>query len=32
LGERSIPMIPLMRDEAQAAFRAWEEKGDRQGY
>jgi guanine deaminase len=26
LRKRSIPMIPMMREEALAAFRAWEEK------
>lgn len=26
---RSIPMIPMMRDHALAAFRAWEEKPDK---
>jgi len=29
LSQRSIPMIPLMRDRALAAFRAWEEKPDK---
>jgi guanine deaminase len=29
LAERSIPMIPMMRDEALEAFRAWEEKPDK---
>ena len=24
-GEREIPMVPMMRDEALAAFRAWEQ-------
>ena len=32
LTRRRIPMIPLMRDEAQQAFRAWEEKNDRIPY
>ena len=31
-GERHIPMIQLMRDEAQAAFRAWRDKGDKVSY
>jgi guanine deaminase len=31
-GERRIPMIQLMRDEAQAAFRAWRDKGDKVSY
>ncbi len=31
-GERRIPMIPLMRDEAQAAFRAWRDKADKVPY
>jgi len=30
--ERRIPMIQLMRDEAQAAFRAWRDKGDKVSY
>jgi tRNA(Arg) A34 adenosine deaminase TadA len=30
--ERSIPMLQLMRDEAQAAFRAWAEKVDKRPY
>ena len=29
---RRIPMIPLMRDEAQVAFRAWHEKVDKVPY
>jgi guanine deaminase len=29
LGARKIPMIPMMRDEALAAFRAWQEKPDK---
>jgi len=29
---RQIPMIPLMREEAQQAFRAWQEKRDRIPY
>jgi len=29
LWQRSIPMIPMMRDRALAAFRAWEEKPDK---
>jgi guanine deaminase len=32
LGGRSLPMIQLMREEAQAAFRAWEEKSDKVRY
>jgi tRNA(Arg) A34 adenosine deaminase TadA len=31
-GERRIPMIPLMREEAQAAFRAWRDKADKVPY
>jgi tRNA(Arg) A34 adenosine deaminase TadA len=31
-GERSIPMIPLMRGEALAAFREWEQKSDKALY
>ena len=30
--QRKIPMAPLMRDEAQAAFRAWREKTDKIPY
>ena len=30
--QRKIPMIPLMREEALRAFRAWEEKGDKSLY
>jgi len=29
---RQLPMIPLMREEAQQAFRAWQEKRDRIPY
>jgi guanine deaminase len=29
---RKIPMISMMREEALAAFRAWEEKSDKIGY
>ena len=32
LSERDIPFIQLLRDEAQAAFKAWTEKGDRKEY
>jgi guanine deaminase len=32
LGQRAIPMIPLMREEALAAFRAWAEKSDKISY
>jgi len=31
-GRRKIPMTPLMRDEAQAAFRAWQERSDKTPY
>ncbi|HEV8238973.1 MAG TPA: nucleoside deaminase [Thermoanaerobaculia bacterium] len=31
-GARRIPMIQLMRDEAQAAFRAWRDKADKVAY
>ncbi len=31
-GDRKIPMEPLMREEALAAFRAWEEKPDKTPY
>ena len=30
--ERRIPMIPMMREEARAALRAWEEKPDKTPY
>lgn len=30
--EREIPMIQMMREEAQAAFRAWQEKADKIRY
>jgi tRNA(Arg) A34 adenosine deaminase TadA len=30
--ERSIPMLPLMREHALAAFRAWAEKADKVAY
>ena len=30
--QRKIPMIQIMRDEALAAIRAWEEKPDKIGY
>ena len=30
--ERAIPMIPLMREEALAAFTEWERKADRIPY
>ena len=32
LGGRRIPMVQLMREEALAAFRAWDEKADRIEY
>lgn len=32
LGERRIPMIPLMREEALEAFRAWEARPDKIRY
>ncbi len=32
LGQRSIPMIPTMRDEALKAFRLWQEKPDKTTY
>ena len=31
-GERGIPMIQMMREEALAAFRAWEEKPNKIAY
>jgi guanine deaminase len=31
-GQRKIPMISMMREEALAGFRAWEEKGDKVRY
>jgi guanine deaminase len=30
--QRTIPMIPLMREQALKAFRAWEEKSDKSPY
>jgi guanine deaminase len=30
--QRQIPMIPLMREEAQEAFRAWQQKIDKTPY
>ena len=30
--QRRIPMVQIMREEAQRAFRAWREKGDRVEY
>lgn len=30
--QRQIPMIPLMREQAQEAFRAWQEKIDKAPY
>ena len=30
--ERGIPMVQMMREEAQAAFRAWQEKSDKIRY
>ena len=32
LEQRKIPMIPLLRDEALAVFRAWKEKEDKTAY
>ncbi len=32
IDQRSIPMMPLMRDEALAAFRAWIAKADKAAY
>jgi guanine deaminase len=32
LTARKIPMIPMMRDEALAAFRTWQEKPDKISY
>ena len=31
-GERAVPFIPLLRDEALKTFRAWEEKQDKVEY
>ena len=31
-GDRLIPLVPLMRDEALAAFRAWTAKYDKVNY
>jgi tRNA(Arg) A34 adenosine deaminase TadA len=30
--ERQIPMIPLLREDALRAFRAWEDKPDKKAY
>ena len=32
LRKRSIPMVPMMREQALAAFRAWQEKPDKIQY
>jgi tRNA(Arg) A34 adenosine deaminase TadA len=32
LGDRSIPMVPLLREEALEAFRNWERKSDKVPY
>jgi tRNA(Arg) A34 adenosine deaminase TadA len=32
LGERRMPLVPLLRDEALAAFSAWKAKADRVEY
>jgi guanine deaminase len=32
LTQREIPMVPLMREQALAAFRAWQEKTDKVPY
>ena len=32
IGKRSIPMIPMLREEALAAFREWERKTDKVPY
>jgi guanine deaminase len=32
LPKRSIPMIPMMREQALEAFRAWEQKPDKMLY
>lgn len=32
LRKRSIPMVPMMREQALAAFRAWQEKPDKTPY
>jgi guanine deaminase len=32
LAERSVPFLPLMREESLACFRAWQEKPDRVRY
>ncbi len=32
LRKRSIPMVPMMREQALAAFRAWQEKSDKIPY
>jgi guanine deaminase len=32
MSERSVPMVPLMREEALSAFREWERKSDKVPY
>ena len=32
MSERAVPMVPLMREEALAAFREWERKSDKVPY
>ena len=32
MDERTVPIVPLLRDEAQESFRLWTEKADRTAY
>ena len=32
LTDRSVPMLPLLREEAQQTFRLWSEKTDKKTY
>jgi guanine deaminase len=32
MGDRQLPMVPLLRDEARAAFQEWMDKGDKVPY
>ena len=32
LADRSVPMLPLLREEAQQTFRLWSEKTDKKTY
>ena len=32
MDERTVPIVPLLRDEALASFRLWSEKTDKTAY